>query len=136
MKPQPDDVIRAARHYVGVRWRHQGRTADGLDCVGLLVRVAGDLGFTVEDETHYSHEPSAALLLAKLRAHCDEIPSPSYQPGDVVLMSIGGSPRHVGIVSDRGLIHAAALYRKVVEHEFSKEWRDRVVRAFRWKETV
>jgi len=38
------DVVAQARKYMGVRWAHQGRSPAGMDCAGLVIRVAQDLG--------------------------------------------------------------------------------------------
>ena len=34
-----EDVVKAARMFLGVRYMHQGRTGAGLDCIGLPVVV-------------------------------------------------------------------------------------------------
>ena len=31
------EIVDAARNWVGVPYRHQGRTRNGIDCVGLLL---------------------------------------------------------------------------------------------------
>jgi cell wall-associated NlpC family hydrolase len=32
-------IVSAARSWLGVPWRHQGRTRQGVDCAGLVVLV-------------------------------------------------------------------------------------------------
>ncbi len=98
-------LIAAARGYVGVPWRHQGRSRHGIDCVGLLVCVARDLGIPVEDVRAYEREPRAHDLTRLLRRHCTAVSA--ARPGDIVLM--GRPSTHVGILTDAhrpfGLIH-------------------------------
>ena len=98
-------LIAAARGYIGVPWRHQGRSRFGIDCVGLLVCAAHDLGIQVADMRAYEREPRAHDLACMLRRHCVSVPV--ARPGDIVLM--GRPSTHVGILTDAhrpfGLIH-------------------------------
>jgi hypothetical protein len=55
-------IVRAAKSYLGVRFRHQGRDRTGLDCVGLVVRVCNDLGMAVTDTLDYKRAPDAAVF--------------------------------------------------------------------------
>lgn len=100
-------LIAAARAYLGVPWRHQGRSPFGIDCVGLLVCVARDLNIPVEDMRAYEREPRAHDLARLLRRHCVSVPVADMRRGDIVLM--GRPITHVGILTDAhrpfGLIH-------------------------------
>jgi cell wall-associated NlpC family hydrolase len=44
MPVEPNAIIAAARSWLGVPWRHQGRTRQGVDCAGLVVLVGRGLG--------------------------------------------------------------------------------------------
>lgn len=98
-------LIAVARGYLGVPWQHQGRSRHGIDCVGLLVCAAHDLGIPVEDMRAYEREPRAHDLACLLRRHCVSVRV--ARPGDIVLM--GRPSTHVGILTDAhrpfGLIH-------------------------------
>ena len=102
-----DSFIAAARGYVGVPWRHQGRSRFGIDCVGLLVCVARDLGIQIEDMRAYEREPRAHDLARMLRRHCVSVPVAGMRRGDIVLM--GRPSTHVGFLTQGhrpfGLIH-------------------------------
>ena len=126
-----EQIVTIARTWVNTPWKHQGRSRYGLDCVGLLIVVARELGMAVDDHTQYTHEPDTAVLLEHLRKYTTEIPVADAGPGDLVLMAIHGRRQHVGILTDHGLIHAAALYRKVTEHTLSPDWQQAIVKAFR-----
>lgn len=128
-------VVACARALLGVRFRHQGRSAvHGLDCLGFLMVVAegadvtfGGLPPASLDETDYGTRPDAAALKAKLGQWL--VPVEVAQPGDVVLLEIQGEPQHLALVGDYrqagelSLIHAYAPARKVVEHRYDESWR-------------
>ncbi len=133
-------VEATAREYIGTRWHHQGRVKGvGVDCVGLVICVARDLGlgdFTTGGG--YGRLPTGGRLRAGLTADLDSVPMTEMQPGDVVLMRFSGEPQHVAILSDMGgrlgLIHAHATQRKVVEHGLDDVWKSRIVAVFRFKD--
>jgi cell wall-associated NlpC family hydrolase len=125
------DIVAAARGYLGVRWHHQGRSKAGVDCLGLVVVVAHELGLSTADSTDYGRLPDGMRLRNELARHLEFVRGPG-EPGDVLLFRFERRPMHVGIVSDIGLIHAFANLRKVVEHRLDDAWRARVVSAFRF----
>jgi len=125
------DIVNAARAYLGVRWHHQGRSRAGIDCIGLAVAVARDVGFTVQDVTDYGRIPDGQRLRQGLLDHMQSVDR-AWAPGDVLLMRFERYPVHVGIASDVGLIHAYAQMRRVVEHRMDDTWRGRVLQAFRF----
>jgi cell wall-associated NlpC family hydrolase len=130
------DIQEAARRYLGVPFVHQGRTARGLDCVGLLVRVAEDLGFQARDFTAYSLRPSSRLLMRLIADSCDRVDS--AEPGDILVFSMIGPgwPQHAGIKTDKGMIHAMrGGPDKVVEHVLDDMWTRKLdsVWRYRWQ---
>lgn len=127
----PEDVIAVAGRYIGTRWHHQGRSRAGVDCIGLLVLVAQDLGLPVLDQTDYSHQPDGQRLQAALAEHLQPIDTP--EPGAVLLMRFQQLPQHVALMADSGdIIHAYAHARRVVRHRLNDLWRSRIVRAYRF----
>lgn len=130
--------ITAARAYLHVRWRHQGRSKAGVDCAGMLVCAMRDIGKPPLDSADYGRYPRGQQLQALLRANCGD-PLPAADPmqsGDVVLMQFKGEPSHLGVLTGYplggfGLLHAFAQNRKVVEHRLDDQWRDRIVEAYR-----
>jgi cell wall-associated NlpC family hydrolase len=102
-----DNFVAAARSYVGVPWRHQGRSRLGIDCVGLLVCAARDCGLEVEDVTAYERVPDGRSLIRLLRRHCAPAAFADLAAGDIALM--GRPATHVGILTGGyppfGLIH-------------------------------
>ena len=65
------EIADTARNYLGVPFVHQGRSPQGLDCVGLLVQVAEDLGFEAHDFAAYSLRPSSKQLMRLIGKSCN-----------------------------------------------------------------
>jgi cell wall-associated NlpC family hydrolase len=122
-------IINAARSYLGVRYHHQGRNRAGIDCAGLLVCVARDVGISTEgDQGGYSRTPDGASLKQALDTF--GAPVDGFQPGDFLLMRFDAQPQHIAIVTDKGIIHSYLSARRVVEHRLSEDWRARIVQAY------
>lgn len=136
-------LVAAARQYLGVRFAHQGRSRHaGVDCLGLLLCVAEDVGLTLRnqdvrkyDRRDYGTFPDTLMLREQLE-HALE-PVDDMQVGDVALFCVQGRPQHLGLLSDYpaegelGLIHAYAPMRKVVEHRLDAAWRACIMQVFR-----
>lgn len=129
-----EQIVSTARSYMNVRWHHQGRSRAGLDCVGLVLVTAWDLGLSDIDYDGYGRVPDGKMLRAELEAHLDQTNNPSL--GDVLLMRFDRQPQHLAIVSDIGIIHAHAAMRKVVEHGLDDAWSSRIVGAYSWRGIV
>jgi cell wall-associated NlpC family hydrolase len=127
--PKREEIIASARSYLGVRYHHQGRTRAGIDCAGLLVCVARDVGISTEDDQMgYSRTPDGRSLKQALDAF--GAPVDAFQPGDFLLMRFDAQPQHIAIVTDVGIIHSYLSARRVVEHRLSEDWRARIVQAY------
>jgi len=120
-----DLMVAEARKWLGVRWRHQGRSRrTGVDCVGLCLMVARGLGVTVADITTYPRRHDGSLL----RLYLDQrlTATGRYQPqqGDVALFRDNGFAVHVGFIGAGAagaltVIHAHARRRQVIEEDLS-----------------
>lgn len=143
-------VVERARSYVGTPFLHQGRQlGKGVDCVGLILCVAEDLGLKDRagvpllraDYFNYGpqplerqvHDQCGARLIAKP-------PTAPLLAGDVVSMRVPHLPTHTAIVAIRGeaayVIHAYNGSGKVVEHILSEPWRRRIVGVFSFPEVA
>ena len=127
----PQEIIATARTWLGVPFLHQGRTRQGVDCGGLLVAIGEEAGAAIIHPGTYSMSPDPDLVLGALVANCSQVPVAQARPGDVLLMSFAGEPRHVGLLTDAGLLHAWAKPGKVVEHRMDGAWRRRIRSAWR-----
>ncbi len=134
-------IVRAARKYIGVPFHHQGRSVLGIDCVGLDVAVARDLGLHYVDFGRYGRNPNPRQLLGVLSKSCDRVSRPgdplcldhddgAWQAsvnGQIVLFWImaPNMPQHSAFRTPRGMLHTWAGARKVVEHGMTDYWRSR-----------
>ena len=139
MHSKGDDIIAKAKEYVDVRYKHLGRSILGLDCIGLIIRVANDLGITDYDTVGYSRRPNLAEFHRELKNELVAIPLASLGNGDVVLMNEPRWPCHVGFyeVDEKGeayIIHAWAVPRRVLREKVGPARRQKFIRAYRFPE--
>lgn len=136
-----EDIVTAARGWLGTRWKHQAALKGiGADCIGLIEGVAAECGVKesaawAKHPAHgsYGREPDTGMLLAACAAYLE--PVRGYpQLGDVLLFRIHDKPQHFGIVSGNDyMIHAYAQARRVVEHRIDEQWRSRIVGVYRFR---
>lgn len=137
-KPREKQIVEAARRYLGVPFRHQGRSRLGVDCLGLLVCIARDCDLKHDekqifllDEVDYGHFPDPKRLYFGLMKVFEPVSREDMHVGDVLLLRIDGQARHLAVVGDYSLgglslIHAYAPARKVVEHRLDESWMEKV----------
>lgn len=130
------DVIDEARRWVGTPFHHQASTIGvGCDCIGLIrgigrnLELAGPTPQEWRTMGGYSRVPSPRIMGAHMMKYMEQTTDP--KPGDVAWIAWRkGIPMHVAVISQMGdrtmLIHASEGFGKVVEHEFSQQWRDKV----------
>lgn len=138
--PTPDIILAAARAWLDTPFHHQGRLRGvGVDCAGLIVGVAQDLGIAVPDQTGYARTPSNGQLRRALDAALTV--APGLAPARVVLMRWESEDMHVGLLADHpagglSLIHAYAPARRVVEHYLDDVWADRITAIYYFPESA
>lgn len=129
------DYVATARSFLGARWRHQGREATGVDCVGLLIVPAIRLGLLGPDQdvTDYPRQQDGAQLAELLRQHCRRLTRwQDAQPGDILAIKFAAQPQHVAIVTRPHdprwgchILHAWGndeMGGSVVEHRLDNAW--------------
>ena len=129
-----------AHKYIGVKFRHRGRTDRGLDCVGLVIRAAMDCGYNKyeEEEFAYGREPDSGVLLDVLATHFGEPIDGPPEVNDVALIRLrsGLKPTHVGIITTHpdglGIIHTHSRIHKVVYQRVSEEMKSLLAGVYRW----
>lgn len=135
----------AARAYIGVRFRHRGRSRLGVDCVGLGVLAYFDCGVEVEDFRLYGREPHRDGLVGRMTralgepVHVGAAPLSALQDGDVIVLRFNVQPHHVGIVGQRDyggttaltLIHADGEAGRVHEQRLAPDMAARITHVFR-----
>jgi cell wall-associated NlpC family hydrolase len=117
----PADVIAEARSWVGVPFRHQGRSRHGIDCVGLPIVVGQVLGiFPAKFEiANYGRTPTGELE-QRIISHCE--PARFARAGGLVVIAWTTKAAHVAICTGDTLIHAYERIGKVVEHGYRGRW--------------
>ena len=131
----PADVVAAARSWLGVPWLHQGRTRAGIDCAGLLICIARELGLVAPafDVNGYGLQPDGTMAQA-CTAHLR--PGP-LAPGSLLLLQFAGAePQHLAVIvpyrhaGALAIVHALRPRGAVVEHRIDDIWRRRVAGVF------
>lgn len=122
-------LIAEARRLCGTPYRHQGRSASGVDCIGLVVLAARNAGVDlfaecgIDDLRNYGRRPEKELF-SVVERFCT--PTPVAVPGCLVLIQFPGEkfPRHFALVTEADtLIHAEGLTRQqVIEHGYRAHW--------------
>jgi cell wall-associated NlpC family hydrolase len=127
------DIVDTARQYIGTPFHHQARVKGvGIDCAGLLVCVARDLGLPHYDVQGYSRIPSGGDFKMHLDANLDRIAE--IEVGCILLMTFEVDPQHVAICSTQdSIIHAYFNARKCVEHILDDVWRNRINSIYRFR---
>jgi cell wall-associated NlpC family hydrolase len=129
------DMVAEARAFLGVPWRHLGRSRAGVDCIGLVLLAAGAAGVALPDPAPYAREPQGTRLLDGILAHARRVPA--AEPGDVLLFRMGLYGGHVGLACRHQVhgvpacIHAYAPHRMVAEHVMTDDLRAALIGAFR-----
>ncbi len=132
----PHDVVAAARDCLDVPWAHQRAGSEACDCIGLLIRVAMDLGLLAKPPLQrYSLTPNWQKFCAGLDGTLDRVPgqaADNLTPGHVVgICGLGFV--HAGILGPGTLIHSHRDHRRVVEHSLTGEWPRLIRRVWRFR---
>lgn len=128
-------IVHAARGWLGVPWRHLGRSLQGVDCIGLVVLAHRAAGHDVPDPAPYQREPLGARVIAGIEAAGGRrVPRP--RAGDVLVFKLDGvNGGHLGIAAEMNgvptVIHAYAPRRRVVEEPLSHDLDEALIGAWR-----
>lgn len=143
------EVEKQARTYLGMPYAHQGRGTRAIDCIGIALCVAEDLGLIDKEGNRfhrkmYSNYPRMPLgeelqkaCIKHLVVKSLETPSNlnDILPGDVLTMRVPTLITHLAIVSDvngdKGIIHSYnGVREKVIEHRIDIRWLRRIAGVF------
>lgn len=135
----PAEIVSAARAAIGTPFQHQGRSVgQALDCAGLIVHVAREIGAEYVDTAGYSRLPSHGLLQAALDLQPCLMPVSigDLQPGDVLLMRFKNEPQHLAVCAGDTIIHSYSTVGQVCEHRLADVWVSRIVSVYRFRGCV
>jgi hypothetical protein len=131
-----EKIITSARRHLGTPFIHQARVERvGVDCIGLLVLVAKELGIPIVDHKRYKRRPDPALFMEKMRLNLDPVPLVEAAIGDMLVFwyQKRGVPQHLAFKTDIGIIHTYAEAGRVVETAMDKKWQVRLLSAWRFR---
>lgn len=148
--PTRKDIVDKAREYVNTPFRHQGRIKGlALDCVGLILCVAEDLGIldtegtsiTRGDCKEYGTQPAGGIVFAGCVKRMRKKPLADIKPGDVVALRNPIDPCHVAIVCERDgilyMIHATSGGKSMcVENILDSIWYGSIAGVFEFAGVV
>lgn len=134
-------LVEAARSYKGVKYRHRGRSRNGLDCAGLLVLAYRDCGVETSDFILYGRTPfKDGIVNHTIAALGEPLPMPTQlEDGDVLILRFDRDPHHMGIVAlvmygdipAFNIIHAEGHTGRVLEQRITPDLMARVTHVFR-----
>lgn len=136
------ELVAAARQYLGVRFRHRGRSKNGIDCAGIVKCSYLDCGVDLPDFLLYGKEPYRDGLTSRteeaLGAPVALSPVRRFQLqiADVMVMRFEHEPHHMAFVTDYPLgglamLHADGHSKKVIEHRLADDHIARITHVFR-----
>lgn len=132
----------SVRKLLGVPYRHNGRSVEGLDCLGLIWLFYKEMGISVPDgdgadiaEDWYASDPERYLRgLLQLGVAVEG----ELKPLDLVYFRmVGGHVTHGGIMVDRDRFIHVLENRSVMVTRLTRAWRRRMAGARRivqWQE--
>ncbi len=138
-----DEIVADARLWVGTPYVHQARVRGvGSDCIGVIGGIARDRGtpeglaWERDPAAHdYGPIPNPRRLLEQCAHWLDRIATTDAVAGDVLLMRFTDDPQHFALlVTPTYIVHASQMVvGRVVETRLDDAWRNRVVRAYRYR---
>ena len=128
--------VDAARSYLGVRWHHLGRSKEGIDCIGLLMCAAADVGLNHGlTPPIYAKGTRGFDIVNQIASISDEVALTQTRDGDILVFALGLYPAHMGIRSTKdglpAVIHARADRRKVIEELMAHDVQATLRRVYR-----
>ena len=108
------DYAARARALVGTRFRLQGRGAEGLDCIGVVLATFGLPTECVRRNYSFkgNHDAEARRCIA---VHFRGVSRNQMRPGDLLLVKVAADQLHLAIRTVAGVVHAHAGIGRVVE---------------------
>jgi len=123
----------SARKYIGVTFKCHGRSSSALDCAGLLVLSARDIGVNLVDSNLYSSSVRNGILLSTLEKskNLARVDSKTPVKDDIIVFRFNSEPHHIAICCGDSMIHAMSKVGKVTEHRLSGAWKNKIECLYR-----
>jgi hypothetical protein len=115
------DYAERARALVGTRFRLQGRSELGLDCIGVAIATYGIPADTIRRDYRIRGDHAGEVRQA-LGAYFRRVAAKERRAGDLMLLRVAQDQLHLAVRTDEGFVHAHAGLRRVVETPGVPEW--------------
>ena len=115
------DYAERARALVGTRFRAQGRSTDGLDCVGVVLATFG-LPAQSAPANYRLRGDHFGEVRVGLEQNFRRVSSKRIAAGDVMLMRVSRDQLHLAVRTAAGFVHAHAGLGRVVETPGRPQW--------------
>lgn len=116
------DYAGRALTLVGTRFRAQGRSGDGLDCVGVVLATFGIPADAARRDYKLRAKGHFRELRAEVQGQFRRVPRTQLRPGDLMLLAAGVDQPHLAVRTSLGFVHADAGIRRVVETPGEPGW--------------
>ena len=131
-----EEFVNIARTWIDVPYKDKGRSRYGVDCIGLVIKSAHEVGWTDYDTLNYPRRPNPKDFLRELKNQLDRIPKSDISHGDIAVFAEPRHPCHTGIIDidecgNVYVIHAYAPAKKVIREPMTSQRKERMVMAFR-----
>lgn len=130
------DIVGYARECLGASFRHEGRTLDGIDCVGIILWAWHRAGLPDYSPGGYGRSPNPRRMTAQLDEKMQRISIAEATVADVWHLAWKDQPQHLAILTPLGIIHSYEAAGRVIEHPIDQQWRARVRHAYRFPGVV
>ena len=115
------DYAERARALVGTRFRPQGRSGLGLDCVGLILETFA-IPVTEVRRNYGLRGDQRIEIQQELRRYFTLLRNKDARAGDVMLLQAGVEQFHLAVRTMAGFVHAHAGIGRVVETPGEPQW--------------
>lgn len=123
---------------IGIPYKDHGRTADGVDCYGLVYYAYQQLGRTLPSFSSAYRDPLAKdravieALIDENKHIFTEVHIEDAEKYDVLLFRVMGAPSHVALFDTPGHMFNADVNAGVVREKYTTpRWKSRLVGAYR-----
>ena len=141
MHTRSNDIVACAHTLIGVRFKHRGRDLRGIDCVGVPIYIAKELGIKEWNALGYAARPDTKEFTKLLReSGSTPVPFKEVAHGDMLrMLSLGRFPVHIGIyemtpTGQAYVIHSYLPFRKVVRTPLTPQAWTQVQSVWRFPE--
>ena len=119
------DFVAEVRTWEGVKFRHQGRSRLGVDCIGLAVvtlKAKGYLPTDFVDNACYGRAPNTSEFIDTVKRFCTPIEKPENGCLVVFRWPQAKFPSHAAVLDGPYMIHAYERVGKVVRTTYGQPW--------------